>query len=526
MIRNYLKIALRSITRSRGYSFINIAGLAVGMSITMLIGMWVYDEVSFNRYHQNYESIGEVYQHQATNTGAIITAPTGVGPLGAELKANYKDDFKYVVRMWWESVHTLSIGDQKVSQNGTYMDSDVIAMFTFKMIRGDWSALKEPASVVLAESTAKALFGDADPMDKMIRIDNELDVKVTGVYEDLPSNSRFSELKFISTWDFFYQNNFWMKDQENNWRNSLVTLVQLQPNVTFEGASAKIKDIKFNKLFREEALKEKPELFLQPMDKWHLHSEWENGKQVRGRIQFVWLFAIIGVFVLLLACINFMNLSTAQSERRAREVGIRKSIGSARTQLIWQFLTESFMVVSFSWLFSLALVGFMLPWFNDLAGKKLAVPWENTAFWIISVVFIVITSLLSGSYPALFLSSFQPVKVLKGTFKAGRFASLPRKVLVVLQFTVSIALIIGTTIVWQQIQHAKNRPIGYSREGLLMFRKTTSEHWRNAESIRNELVASGGAIAAAESAGPPTAVWFESSGFQWKAKTLTNTTRL
>jgi len=476
MIKNYLKIALRSITRSKGYSFINIAGLAVGMSVTMLIGMWVYDEVSFNRYHQNYESIGEVYQHQTKSPGDIITTPTGAAPLGPELRDNYKDDFKYVVRMWWENVHTLSIGDQKVSQNGTYMDSEVIEMFTFKMIRGDWSALKEPASIVLAESTAKALFGDVDPMEKMIRVDNEMDVKVTGVYEDLPSNSRFNSLKFISTWEFFYQNNSWMKDQQNDWRNSLVTFVQLQPNVTFESASAKIKDIKFNKLPREEALQENPALFLQPMGKWHLYSEWENGKEVRGRIQFVWLFAIIGVFVLLLACINFMNLSTAQSEKRAREVGIRKSLGSARAQLIWQFLTESFMVVFFSWLFSLAVVGFVLPWFNDLAGKKLAVPWENTAFWIISVAFIALTSLLSGSYPALFLSSFQPVKVLKGTFKAGRFSSLPRKVLVVLQFTVSITLIIGTTIVWQQIQFAKDRPIGYSREGLIMFRKTASTH--------------------------------------------------
>jgi ABC-type lipoprotein release transport system permease subunit len=513
-----MKIALRSITRSRGYSFINIAGLAVGMSVTMLIGMWMYDEVSFNSYHTNIDSIGEVYQNFTTNQGDISTVTTGVAPLGAELKTNYKEDFKHVIRMWYESVHTLSIGDQKVSQNGTFMDGDVIEMLTFKMLRGDWSALKEPATIVLSESAAKALFGNQDPMEKMIRIDNAMDVKVTGVYEDLPSNSRFNSLHFISTWEFFFQENFWMKAEENNWRNPLVTLVQLQPNVTFEAASSKIADIKFNKLPREEALKDNAKLFLQPMSRWHLYSEFENGKETRGRIQFVWLFGIIGGFVLLLACINFMNLSTAQSEKRAREVGIRKSIGSARTQLVWQFLTESFMVVFFSWLVALALVGFVLPWFNDLAGKRLSVPWENAAFWLISLVFIVITSLLSGSYPALFLSSFQPVKVLKGTFKAGRFASLPRKVLVVLQFTVSITLIIGTTIVWQQIQHAKNRPIGYSREGLIMVRKTTPEHWRNAESIRNELLASGGTMAVAESAGPPTAVWFQDTGFQWRGK--------
>lgn len=519
MIKNYLKIALRSITRSKGYSIINIAGLAVGMSVTMLIGMWVYDEVSYNKYHDHYDRIGEIYQHENGNEGVTNTIEGGSGPLAPELKANYKDDFRHVVRMWFESVHTLSIGDHKVSQNGTYMDGEVLDMLSLKMIHGDHSALsKVPASIVLSESAAAALFGEEDPMDKMIRIDNSTDVKVTGVYEDIPANSQFTSLHFISGWEHFVAENSWMKEEENNWQNLLVTFVELQPNTTFEGASEKIKDVKYNKLAKDLALKQNPQLFVQPMSRRHLYSQWENGKEAGGRIQFVWLFAIIGAFVLLLACINFMNLSTAQSERRAREVGIRKSIGSARTQLIWQFLTESFMVVLFSWFVALAIVGFLLPWFNDLAGKRMSVPWENVAFWVVSLVFILVTSLLSGSYPALFLSSFQPVKVLKGTFKAGRFASLPRRILVVLQFTVSIALIIGTTIVWQQIQYAKNRPIGYSREGLIAVRKTSPQHWRNAESLRNEIMASGGAAAVAESAGPATAVWFESTGFMWSGK--------
>ncbi len=334
MIKNFVKIAFRSITRSRGYSIINIAGLAVGMGVTMLIGMWVYDEVSFNQYHKNYDRTGEVYQHQDLNTGEINTVLSGCGPLGAELRTNYSNDFKHVVRMWWESNHILSIDDQKISQNGTFMDNEALEMLTLKMIEGDWSSLKDPASVVLSKSAATALFGTADPMDKMIRIDNAMDVKVTGVYDDIPNNSRFSELKFISTWDFFVAQNAWMKDEENNWKNSLTTFVELQPNVTFESASAKIGNIKFNKLSKEEALRENPKLFVQPMSRWHLYSEWENGQEIRGRIQFVWLFAIIGAFVLLLACINFMNLSTAQSEKRAREVGIRKSIGSARIKLV------------------------------------------------------------------------------------------------------------------------------------------------------------------------------------------------
>ncbi len=518
MIKNYLKIALRTISRNTGYSVINIAGLAVGMSVTMLIGMWVYDELTFNHYHKNYDRIGDIYQHHAGTNGGITTVTAGCGPLATELKETYKSDLKHVVRMWWESEHILSIDDHKVLQNGTFMDSEVLEMLSFRMTRGDWSALRDQASIVLSESGAMALFGIDDPIGKMIRIDDGIDVKVTGVYEDIPKNSRFHSLKFISTWDIWVASNFWMKNEENNWNNRLVTLVEIQPNTTFESVSAKIAEVKFKKLPKEQAQKENPRLFIQPMDRWHLYSEWENGQEVRGRIQFVSLFVIIGGFVLLLACINFMNLSTAQSEKRAREVGIRKSIGSARTQLIWQFLSESFMVVMLSWFVAIAMVGFVLPWFNDLAGKAMSVPWTNVGFWLVSLGFILVTSLLSGSYPALFLSSFQPVKVLKGTFKAGRFASLPRKVLVVVQFTVSIALAIGTIIVWQQIQYAKDRPIGYTREGLIMVRKTTPEYWRNAETIITELIASGAASHVAESAGPPTDVWFENTGFTWKGK--------
>jgi putative ABC transport system permease protein len=518
MIKNYLKIAFRSITRNIGYASINIVGLAVAMSVTMLIGMWVYDEITFNHYHANYKNIGEIYQHQAGVDGDVTTTFGGSGALGGELKASYKSDFKHVVRMWWESNHILSIDNHKVSQNGSFMDGEVLEMLSFRMLRGDWSALADPASIVLSESAATALFGSADPVGKMIRMDNEFDLKVTGVYEDLPNNTRFQSLQFISTWDFWVASNFWMKEEENNWRNTIVTLVEIQPHVDFATASARIADLKSKNISKEEAEKSNPRFFIQPMSRWHLYSEWKNGAEAGGRIQFVYMFGVIGFFVLLLACINFMNLSTAQSERRAREVGIRKSIGSARSQLIGQFLSESFLVVLLSWIIALALEGLLLPWFNELAGKRMELPWDTVGFWLMSFAFILITSLLSGSYPALFLSSFQPVKVLKGTFKAGRFSALPRKVLVVVQFTVSIALIIGTTVVWQQIQYAKNRPIGYSREGLIMVRKTTPEHWRHAEAIATELVAADAARYVSESAGPPTAIWFESTGFMWKGK--------
>lgn len=518
MIANYIKVAFRNITRKSGFSFINIVGLSVGISVTMLIGMWVFDEVSFNTYHKNFDRIAQVHQHYTAN-GEINTSSVAPRPLAQELKTAYKNDFKHVIRMWWELNHTLSIEDRKIIQNGTFMDDGALEMFSFKMLKGSWESLKEPASIVLSASAAKALFGDNDPLNQLLRIDNVMDAKVTGVYENPPRNSRFNALHFISTWELWESSNYtWMKVDEDNWSSDITTFVEIQPGTTFQDLSFKIKDIRLNKLNQEQASAENPSLFLHPMERWHLYAQWHGGQEASGRIQFLWLFGIIGLFVLLLACINFMNLSTAQSEKRAKEVGIRKSIGSQRTQLINQFLAESILVTVFAFVLSLGIAAAVLPWFNELADKRMSIPVTNFYFWITGVGFILVTGLLSGSYPALYLSSFQPVKVLKGTFKAGRFSSLPRKILVVLQFTVSITLIIGTIIVWQQVQYAKNRPIGYTREGLIMIRKTSPELWGKFETIKNELLKSGAITNMAESSSPVTEIWFNDAGINWEGK--------
>ncbi|HMU10800.1 MAG TPA: FtsX-like permease family protein, partial [Ferruginibacter sp.] len=251
--------------------------------------------------------------------------------------------------------------------------------------------------------------------------------------------------------------------------------------------------------------------------KWNLYNEFKNFFNTGGNIQYVWLFGIIGIFVLMLACINFMNLATARSEKRAKEVGIRKAIGSLRLQLIKQFLAESYLVVLLAFVLCLILVALLLPLFNDVAGKKIEIAWASPVFWVSSIVFILITGLLSGSYPALYLSSFQPLKVLKGTFRVGRFASIPRKVLVVTQFTVSVMLIIGTVIVYQQIQHAKNRPIGYTRNGLINvgMEPEIRDHY---EAIRNELKNAGAIGEMAASNSPLTQVWNTNGGFEWEGK--------
>jgi ABC-type antimicrobial peptide transport system permease subunit len=450
--------------------------------------------------------------------GESRTTPALARPLEAVIREQYGSNFKNIVMSRWTEGHILTAGDKALSKRGRSMQPGVMEMLSLKMKRGTWKGLEDPSSIILSESTAKALFGDAEAMDKSIRIDNKLDVKVTGVYEDLPPNTDFVDLEFIYPWDLLVANTPWIQEVKDQWdNNSFVMYVQLQPNLTSELASANIKDAQM-KNADADTKRFNPQLFLHPMRDWHLYSEFRNGVNIGGRIQYVKLFGIIGVFVLLLACINFMNLSTARSEKRAKEVGIRKAVGSMRGQLIRQFLSESMLVAFIAFVLAILLATISLPLFNELAGKKMTMFWSNPYFWIISLAFVLITGLISGSYPALYLSSFNPVKVLKGTFRAGRYAGLPRKVLVVVQYTVSVALIIGTVIVYKQIDHAKNRPVGYNREGMLMIHIKADEVRDKFELLQEELKQQGVVSAMARSSSPMTAVWDRDGGIEWDGK--------
>jgi hypothetical protein len=312
------------------------------------------------------------------------------------------------------------------------MDKDGPKMLTLEMIKGTQDGLKEMNSILLSKAAAKAVFGDEEPVGKIMMIDNKQQVKVTGVYEGLPFATTFRELNFIAPWDLYVASEGWVKKakEEKQWgNNSFQVFAQLADNTNFNTVNKKIINAKQDNVSADEK-KYKAEIFLHPMSDWRLRSHWDdNGRQTGGLIEYVWLFSIVGVFVLLLACINFMNLSTARSEKRAKEVGIRKAIGSLRSQLIGQFYCESLLVVVFAFILAVILVQLSLPWFNDISSKKMFIPWGNPFFWLTGIGFTLITGLVSGSYPALYLSSFQPVKVLKGTFRVGRFASVPRKVL-------------------------------------------------------------------------------------------------
>jgi len=517
MIKNYFKIAWRNLVKNKAHSFINITGLAAGMAVAMLIGLWIWDELSYNKNFQHYDRIASVMQHQTFN-GDVGTQSSVPYLMGDELKRVYGSDFKHVSMSTWTGDHILASGEKKVTKSGNFFEPQITDMLSLQMLKGTRSALKDYHAIILSASTAKALFGDSDPMNKRVKIDNKFDVTVSGIYQDLAFNSDFNNLTFIAPWQLYIDNNNWTEKANNPWRNnSFQTLVQLADNADMDKVSAKIRDIKLSKVTKADAAF-KPTVFLHPMSKWHLYSGFKNGVNIGGRIEFVWLFGIIGFFVLLLACINFMNLSTARSEKRAKEVGIRKAIGSLRGQLIWQFFSESLLVVAFAFVCSIALVVLVLPFFNDVAGKKMAVLWANPFFWLAGGLFSLITGIIAGSYPALYLSSFQPVKVLKGTFKAGRFSALPRKVLVVLQFTVSVILIIGTIVVFRQIQFAKNRPVGYNRNGLVSVPVVTEDVHKNFNAIRDELKSSGEVAGIAETSSATTYVDEFDNGFEWKGK--------
>jgi putative ABC transport system permease protein len=384
------------------------------------------------------------------------------------------------------------------------------------MLSGTRNGLKDVNSILLSESLAKALFAKDDPLNKILRMDNKTDVKVTGVYEDFPGNSSFKDVYFLSTWSLFTSLDGYAKRASTEWdENSFQLFVQLKEGADFTKISSVIKDIRMK---RDNPPAYKPEFFVHPMSRWHLHGDFKDGKNLGGLIQLVKMFGIAGIFVLILACINFMNLSTARSEKRAKEVGIRKTIGSVRSQLVYQFFSESLLVSFIALIFCLALVQISLPFFNDIAGKTMTIPWTNPICWLIAILFCVVTGLIAGSYPALYLSSFRPIKVLKGTFKAGRFAALPRKALVVFQFTVSMALMIGTIIVFRQINHAKDRPIGYNNDGLIEVTMTTPDLKKNYEALQTELLNSGYVHNIAQSSTSVTVDYGGTTDVGWKGK--------
>jgi putative ABC transport system permease protein len=523
MIKYFLKTALRNLIRNPGYSLINIGGLATGIVVVMFIGLWIYDELSFNKYHKNYSEIAQVWSCSIDPETLVITGGQSIQyPVSISLLNNYTQYFKHVLMAWWVGDYTLSPGDKKFNKKGEFVEGGALEMLSLKMLKGSYESLNDLHSIVLSRSTAESIFGKEDPINKSLSIDNSTVVQVTGIYDDIPANNRFSGVQFFAPWNLWLSFNKWAQGKEADWENSAFNIyVQLQPGVTMENANAAIKDLYYKNVpadFYKTMEKYKPFIQLIPMSKWHLYSELKDGKPAEGRITYVWLFGLIGIFVLLLACINFINLSTARSEKRAREVGIRKTTGSSKLQLIRQFLSESFMVVVFAFILALFLVVLLKNQFNVLSGKDIVLPVDSPAFWVISIIIIAITSFIAGIYPAFYLSSFPPVKVLNSISRSGRFAVLPRKVLVVFQFAVSVVLVVGTLIVYLQIQYGRNRPIGYDRNNLITLPLNDPNYKNKQNLLKTELLRTGVVSDAALSSTRMTHVNNLTKGYNWPGK--------
>ncbi|WP_409012922.1 ABC transporter permease [Emticicia sp. C21] len=451
-----------------------------------------------------------IYQAYNRNTfdGELWCWGTTPAPLGPALKAEYPDIAETARFVSWGGERLVSYKEKGVFISGNICDPALLTIFGFPFKEGSAkNALDGIYSIVITEKMARKVFGDEPAMNKILKIDNKDNFKVTGVLKDLPNNTRFG-FEYLLPWKYLVK-----EGNENSYwgNNSYQTYIELKPNVSVDLVNKKIKDITINHSNKEEDT----EVFLHPAKFWHLYSEFKEGKIVGGGITYVRLAAIIAIFILLIACINFMNLSTARSEKRAKEVGIRKVVGAERRGLISQFLGESILMSAISFALAILLVYATLPSFNTLTTKQLTLDFANPYYWMAALIIVLLTGVLAGSYPAFYLSSFRPIKVLKGFFKAGNQAVTPRKVLVVIQFSFSIMLIISTIIVYKQIKHGQGRPSGYNRENLV-FMYMTGDMGKNYELIRSELLNNGTAESICKTNSPVSQGWSDTWGVQWK----------
>ncbi|MXV51460.1 FtsX-like permease family protein [Pedobacter sp. HMF7647] len=509
MIRNFIKIAWRNLVRNKGFSLTNILGLTIGMTCTIFILLWVKDELAYDKFHANHDNI---YQVMATRDfkNNIFTDPNMVLPLAKALEGGNPMIKRTVVTTHQES-HLIEYGDTKLKKDLYQVSDQFFNIFSWRFIKGSpTNAISDPKSIVITQSAAKSFFGDSDPINKVIKIDNEQNYKISAVVADPPDNSTF-KFDFIAPFD--YSSDF-IKNRMHEWVNSSHSVfIQTTPGANMAAVDKFIDKVKHD----HDANDKISTYFTFPMNKWHLYSEFKDGKNVGGLIEYVKLFTVIAVIILLIACVNFMNLSTARSEKRAKEVGIRKTLGSDKRKLITQFFFESITLSLIAFILSAAAVLLLMPLFNTLVNKNLHLNIVDPLFLAGGIFIILFTGIVAGSYPALYLSSFSPVKVLKGTFVAGKGAVLPRRILVIGQFVMSIVLISATIIIYRQIQHIKDRKIGYNPDNLIMV-PSSGDIDKNFAAVKQDLYNTGLINAVTRTSSPITEIWWKSGSPDYNGK--------
>ncbi len=510
MLASYLKIALRIIKKNKGYSFINISGLAVGLASAILILLWVQNEINYDRFHSKAERIYKMFSRDYFN-GRTDVWPTTPSLMGPELKRSF-GEVEDAVR-YRDVFFLVKAGEERFNDQGGFADPSFLHLFDFPMHEGNRDALMNEFGIVLSEPMAMKLFGSINCVGKEVEVNDGDNFTVTGVLKPFPPNTGF-QFGYLLPWNYMTRLGW---DAYDTWtQTNAISFVLLN-----EGASAEAFQSRVSTLVQRNVEKgdgSTREIIAHPLTKVHLYSQAENGELVRGRIETVRLFSAIAVLIILIACINFMNLSTARSEQRAREVGIRKVVGALRTSLITQFISESMVLVLFALIIALVMVQLSLGVFNGIVETPLQMDFTNPAYWLFLLALVFSTGLLAGSYPAFYLSALQPLRVLKGVFKNVSAFISPRKVLVVLQFTFAIVLSICAIMVQQQIEFAMNRDAGYEKPGIV-YNFTQGEVPQHFESIRDELISSGAAMSVTRTFSPVTYIWNVHNGYSWQGST-------
>ena len=507
MLKNYIKIAWRNLVRNRLYSVINIGGLAIGMAVSFMLLLYVYNEFSFDKFNKNDVRLFQVLRNQPSN-GELQTNTATPIPLAPAMTKDFPELDK-IARTNWSYDRLINYKDKAVKLSTMATDPDFLTMFSFDFIYGGKSnALSDQSSIVLTQSGAKALFGDVNPIGQIIKLDNQYPLKVSAVLADNPVNSSFN-FKALISWRQLVAEQQWLKT--SGWGNySFQTYATLKPGASLASINSKLKYI----VKRYDPVNKENTMFLYPFSRMHLYSDFKNGIVTGGRIDSVRLFLYLAIGILIIACINFMNLSTARSERRAREVGVRKAVGARRFALIQQFMGESLMMAFIAFIIALVLVASLRETFNDLVNIQLTLPYGNLWAWAAALGVTIFTGLVAGSYPALFLSSFKPVRVLKGQVITTKGTVRPRQALVVMQFTFAVCLILCSIFIYKQINYIKDRPVGYDRNGLVDL-PVEGSMVTKFETFRQDAINSGAITDGAMTSGSITNDQSNSWGITW-----------
>ncbi|MEZ0541338.1 ABC transporter permease [Fibrella arboris] len=513
ILQNYIKIAWRNLTRAKGHAFINISGLAVGMAASALIFLWIQSELHYDRFFPKTDRLFQVY-NQDTFNGVAQVWGTTPRPLAPELKQHFPD-IEAAAR-YHPNSFLMAANDKKITVDGAFADPAFLHLFDWPFIAGNReTSLAGTNGIVVTKSLAEKLFGTADALGKTVRLDNKDAFSVTGVLEDLPNNTQFSQVSLLLPWTYFATPGW---DSDGWASNNQYTFVLLREQVDPAVAAAKIKRVTADHLKGVIDDVSHRQIFLHPASKWHLYSKQDNGQLVGGRIVTVQLFGIIAGLILLIAAVNFINLSTARSEKRAKEVGIRKVAGAQKAALVFQFISESVMLAFLSGGVALLIVVLCMPAFNALTGKQLSLDITSVQFWLGALGFVVCTGLLAGTYPAFFLATYQPATIVRSTARAANSVFSLRKGLVVTQFTVAIVLIIATVVIRQQIDFAQSRESGYDQNNLL-FTTLSGELGKHYGALRQELIQRGAAVSVSQSLGAITSLNTRQWGLSWPGST-------